>query len=122
MNPRVRYSQKYDKLVNIIDGAEFPFIPNNDASRKADRAWRAAKQAKIDAETATVDAQIQALRQRRREIETKHFDPPAPPPTPMPEPIATPVVRMTQEDLDAMFQPTREAMAIRAEQAKYPAR
>jgi hypothetical protein len=279
MNPRVRYNQKYDKLVNLIDGAEFPFIPNNDASRKAalealdahgtrviqaieshagrplsdaellrgvshvenrsvaqqiadnmpeptprfnsdesspyakalamglgepnrketkqemyerldrewqtkntakaeqeafnadpkrqkavehakrerdalkfdptataqeveeadsrlalavngdlgdygkaDRAWRATKQAKIDAETATVDAQIQALRQRRREIETKHFDPPAPPPAPMPEPIATPVVRMTQAELDEMMRPTREATAIRAEQAKYPAR
>jgi hypothetical protein len=88
-----------------------------------DKEWRQQKQSKIDEQTRTVDEQIALLRTRRAEIENRSFDPPVAP-APMPAAPSAPIVRMTQAELDEMMRPTREANAIRAEQAKqiFPAR
>jgi hypothetical protein len=50
-----------------------------DDYRQMDRQWRQLKQQKVDAATAEVTASIEALKAKRREIESRHFDPPAPP-------------------------------------------
>lgn len=47
--------------------------------RRLDSEWREVRKLKIAEAQAVVDAQIQSLRQRRFEIETKSFDPPPPP-------------------------------------------
>jgi hypothetical protein len=50
-----------------------------DEYREMDRFWRQTKQRKLDEATAQVDEKIRSLKAQRQEIESRHFDPPAPP-------------------------------------------
>jgi hypothetical protein len=80
---------------------------------KADREWRTQKQAKIDQRTAEIDSQIASLRERRQQIETATFNPPAPPPiAPPPKPLEV----MPQEQYAQMRQLTLENDARRLQQ------